>query len=203
MEEGYSGNAMMDNLIDNGLIDGASEEINGKTDQLMEMIWKTEGVSKWLSIHTACQIPNPKFEGSDKEELYPQRPRKSLSGCIRQKIRERIPSFPYHIDGDRIRDNGIQKCDHLLQNKTQGTVYLVELKGHALKTCAAADRKYGRKYCIRILKDCKVYYRIVYKSGTWQSVHDAKMMKWQEQFKPIDGRKKIIIKQMQLQETIS
>jgi hypothetical protein len=34
-------------------------------------------------------------------------------------------------------------------------------------------------------------------------VHDAKMMKWQEQFKPIDGRKKIIIKQMQLQETIS
>jgi len=40
MEEGYSENAMMDDLIDNGLIDGASEEINGKTDQLMEMIWK-------------------------------------------------------------------------------------------------------------------------------------------------------------------
>jgi hypothetical protein len=26
----------------------------------------------------------------------------------------------YHIDGDVIRDNGIQKCDYLLQNKTQG-----------------------------------------------------------------------------------
>ncbi|GEM_PF-6631656 len=107
----------------------------------------------------------------------------------------------YHIDGDVIRDNGIQKCDYLLQNKTQGTVYLVELKGHALKT-ARLQIENTEKILHSDLKDCKVYYRIVYKSGT-QSVHDAKMMKWQEQFKPIDGRKKIIIKQMQLQETIS
>jgi hypothetical protein len=80
-------------------------------------------------------------------------------------------------------------------------VYLVELKGHALKT-ARLQIENTEKILHSDLKDCKVYYRIVYKSGT-QSVHDAKMMKWQEQFKPIDGRKKIIIKQMQLQETIS
>ena len=40
MKDGYSEKAMLDDLIDNDLIDGASKEINGKMDQLMGLIWK-------------------------------------------------------------------------------------------------------------------------------------------------------------------
>lgn len=42
MKEGNARSAMLENLIDNDLIDEASEVINGKMDQLMEMKWKQE-----------------------------------------------------------------------------------------------------------------------------------------------------------------
>lgn len=107
----------------------------------------------------------------------------------------------YRIDGDLIKDRDVQKCDFLLQNNTLGTVYLVELKGHALAT-ARRQIENTERMLRSDLKGSKVYYRIVYKSGT-QSVRSAAIVKWMDQNPPIDGRKKIIIKEKQLTEIIS
>lgn len=111
----------------------------------------------------------------------------------RQNVRQ------YHVDGEVIADQNIEKCDWMVLNDDAEKAYLIELKGSDIhKAARQMDSTY--RMMKETLSNYKFHYRIIYRTGT-QRLKDAKTIRWKEECKKqkID----VVIHEKQYSENIS